>query len=190
MMRQLTLFSLLLILGFGVQAQHEYDASKAYPFGRPNPKAPDAIKDYQPMIGNCECSYTTRNQDGEWSETKSMQWRFKYIMNGWAVQDETFTADSTYSGSIRQYSIEKEQWLVHYYTTLSLVEPLPTWKGNKEGDEIVLYKKQKAPNGMDGMYRITFYEMTNNGFKWKGEWIDDKATIVYPVFRIECQKMQ
>ena len=189
-MRQLTFTVLLLVLSLSLYAQFEYDPSKAYPFGRPNPEAPEAIKDFHPLIGNCECEYTIRNQAGEWSDTLKMQWRFKYIMNGWAVQDETLAHDGTHAGSIRQYSTDKEQWFVHYYTTVSVVEPLPIWKGNKEGDAIVLYRKQKAPNGMDGMYRITFYEMSDKGFKWKGEWVDDKATIVYPVYRIDCQKMQ
>jgi len=53
---------------------------------------------------------------------------------------------------------------------------------------MVLYKEQKAPNGMAGFYKITFSEMTEDGFKWSGDWVNPDESIVYPTWKIECIK--
>ncbi len=175
------------------EPSRQYEPSKQYPFGRPNPFAPDQIKDFAPMIGECDCSSQSRNPDGSWQEPVSMLWRFKYIMNGNAVQDETLKSDGRHSGSIRQFSADSTRWYVHYYSSgFPSTAPLPVWEGNKEEGKIVLYREQKAPNGMDGFYRLTFYDMSKTGYKWVGEWVDSrgKASIVYPTWKIECIKRE
>lgn len=55
------------------------------------------------MIGEFDCISTRRNQDGTWTEGTELNWRWKYISNGMAVQDETLKEDKAHSGSIRQY---------------------------------------------------------------------------------------
>ena len=111
-------------------------------------------------------------------------------MNGMAVQDETLKADQKHSGSIRQFDPEKGKWYVHYYASAnSNVTPLPTWEGGKTADgTIVLFRDQKAPNGIEGMYRITFYDMNDQGFNWIGEWVDMSQKVVYPTCKISCTK--
>ena len=118
-----------------------------------------------------------------------MIWTFKYIMNGMGVQDETLKADGLHSGSIRQFHSDSLKWYVHYYSSGAVnTSPLSMWEGNlnKEKNEIILYKEQTAPNGMEGFYRITFYDMNQKGYKWKGEWVDPSEKIVYPTWKIRC----
>lgn len=186
------LFSLL--LGINLKAQKldfPYDPSKKHPYGLVNPSAPKAIQDFAPMIGECECMSEVRNQDKTWQKPTPMLWRFKYIMNGTAVQDETLKPDGIHSGSIRQYSADSSRWFVHYYSSSSpSSNPLSTWEGGPTDEgKIVLYKNQKAPNGMDGMYRLTFYDMSDEGFKWIGEWVTlDEKSFIYPTWKIDCKK--
>ena len=47
---------------------------------------------------------------------------------------------------------------------------------------------QKAPNGMDGFSRLTFYDINDDGFKWIGEWVDEAGQITYPFWKIDCTK--
>ena len=61
-----------LFLSLTVFAQYDYEASKDYPFGKPNPEAPQQIKDFEPMIGECQCKSSTRKQDGSWNEEIDM----------------------------------------------------------------------------------------------------------------------
>lgn len=194
-MTRFTQFCFLLCLVFNgnnliAQTSYEYAPSKAHPFGLPNPEAPKQLLDYAPMIGECDCKSTARNPDQSWQKTPvDMIWRFKYIMNGMGVQDETLKSDNTHSGSIRQYSQDSSKWFVHYYTNRGVTPVLSAWSGNKtENGDIVLYKPQKAPNGMDGFYKITFHDISEDGFKWLGEWVDTAETFSFPTWKIDCIK--
>ena len=169
-------------------AQYNFEPSPEFPYGKANPKAPEQIKDFQPMIGLCNCKSITRNQDGTWKEPIDMNWKFKYIMNGLAVQDETLKSDGVHSGSIRQFSADSSKWYVHYYSSAKPSQTLSTWEGNKKSHKIILYKEQKAPNGLDGFYRITFYDISDSGYNWIGEWVSKDESVVYPTWKIECNK--
>ena len=138
------------------QLDSNYAPTLENPFGKLNPGAPIQVVDYAPLIGICDCTSTRIKQDQTWGESQKMEWTFKYIMNGTAVQDESIKEDGTRSGSIRQYVADSSRWYVHWYSNKTPPTTLPTWEGNKKGDDIVLYKERKAPNGMDGFYRLSF----------------------------------
>lgn len=182
--------TILLLLPLFVFGQNEYEANNENPFGSPNPSAPEQIKDFAPLIGICDCSSVARAADGSWAAPVSMTWKFRYIMNGTAIQDETLKADGIHSGSIRQYNKDSAKWYVHYYTTKGVPSVLPAWEGKKENDKIVLYKEQNAPNGAEGSYRLTFYEMSEKGYKWIGEWVSKDKSVTYPTWKIDCTRIK
>ena len=170
-------------------SKYAYEPSAENPFGLPNPDAPRQIKDFEQLIGECECESIARKQDQTWGDTLTMIWRFKYIMNGYAIQDETLKPDGIHSGSIRQYNVDSARWYVHYYSGNAAPGTLPAWEGTKtEENTIRLYRPSKAPNGMDGYYRITFYDISKDGFNWLGEWVNMEETIVFPLWYIYCEK--
>ena len=186
MKKAILIFSIFLF-GFSVFGQYEYEPSKEFPFGQVNSKAPEQAKDFQPLIGFCNCKSTSRKPDQTWAEPVSMTWKWKYIMNGMAVQDETLKADGKHSGSIRQFIADSSKWYVHYYSSGSPSTKLPTWEGNKKKDgNIVLYREQKAPNGTDGFFRLTFYDISSSGYKWVGEWVDKTEKVTFATWKIEC----
>ncbi|WCO02407.1 hypothetical protein [Psychroserpens ponticola] len=178
-------FTLCASICFG---QYDYEVSKTNPFGLPNPKAPEQITDYKAMIGLCNCKSTTRKQDGTWNASEDITWEWKYIMNGTAVQDQTLKPDGSHSGSIRQFIKDSSKWYVHWFSAKTPSTKFPIWEGNKIDDKIILYKEQKAPNGTDGYFRLTFYDMSKSGYKWIGEWVDLTETIVYPTWKIDCTR--
>ena len=191
----LCLISLLAILSVPVYSQslanYKYEPSLENPFGLPNPEAPDQVQDFAPLIGECTCKSVARNPDQTWADTVVMIWRFKYIMNGMAVQDETLKEDGVYAGSIRQYNADSAKWYVHYYSSNGIPSTLPSWEGTKtDEDKIILYRSSNAPDGTPGFYRITFYDMRNAGFNWLGEWVNLSETIQYPLWNIYCSKNQ
>lgn len=184
--KQHVFFALLPLLAF---SQYDFEPTTEHPFGLPNPNAPQELLDFAPMIGECDCKSQSRNSDQTWAEPVDMVWRFKYIMNGMGIQDETLKSDGKHSGSIRQFVPDSTRWYVHYYNSGAPSTVLPVWEGNmnKEG-KIVLYREQKAPNGTDGFYKLSFYDMTNKGYKWIGEWVDKTESVVFPTWRIDCTK--
>jgi len=172
------------------KSNYMYEPSDSYPFGAPNPDAPSQLLDWAELIGDCECKSISRNQDKTWADTVNMVWRFKYIMNGFAIQDETLKEDGKHAGSIRQFIPDSSRWFVHFYSSGSPSSILPTWEGNKNEDgNIILYRDQKAPNGMEGFYKITFSEISRNGFNWLGEWVNRAETFSYPTWKIFCHKI-
>lgn len=183
-----TLFLLFFSIVF-LTAQHAYEPSAEHPYGLKNPKAPSQLDDFEPLIGLCDCDSERRNQQGEWDEPVKMTWKYKYIMNGMAIQDETLKADGAHSGSIRQFNADSLKWYVHYYSSLTPSPTLSSWEGVKNEDgKIILYKPQKAPNGTDGYSRLTFYDISETGYKWIGEWVDASESIVFPFWRIACTR--
>lgn len=182
----LTLVFFVSILGF---SQTNYSSSDTHPYGLPHPDAPEQIKDFDGLMGKCNCKSVSRNQDQSWAEAVDMTWEWKYIMNGMAVQDETIKADGKHSGSIRQFIADSSKWYVHYYSSNFPTTSLPTWEGGKKDDgTIVLYRDQTAPNGMEGFYRLTFYDINDTGYKWIGEWVDKTEKIVFPTWKIDCKR--
>jgi len=178
-MKTLLFTTTLLAMTFAVSAQYDYEASGNHPFGRPNPSAPQEIKEYEPIIGQSSCTSKTRNPDGSWQDVVDMSGEFRYIMNGMAVQDHVLKADGLNAGSIRQFNSDSSQWYVHYYAIGSAPAQLPAWAGGKDGANIVLYRDQKAPNGMARDYRITFQDMTEEGFEWRGDWVSKDRSIYH-----------
>lgn len=165
-----------------------YEPGAGQPFGKLNPEAPAQVADFDPMIGLCDCKSLGRNPDGTWKDTTNMVWSFKYIMNGTAVQDEVWR-DGNYAGSMRQFHKDSVQWAVTYYSYPSVAYNPSVWWGNKqENGDIILKKEQAAPNGMAGFSSLTFYDIKEDGFNWKGEWIKDDGTIKYPFWLIWCKK--
>lgn len=169
-------------------SQYKYEPTKENPYGQMNPDAPEQLKDFAQLIGICDCKSETRKADKSWGEPVNMTWTFKYIMNGMAIQDETLKEDGAHSGSIRQFNADSLKWYVHYYSSTSATKILSSWEGNANDSSIVLYREQKAPNGMEGYYRLTFYDISENGYKWIGEWVDKTEKFSYPTWKISCTR--
>ena len=186
----LLLFFAFLSAAQNDQSNRQYEPSPEHPYGQLNPTTPPQVADFAPLIGICDCRSLPRNADGTWPDTTNMVWSYKYIMNGTAVQDEVWRENDRYAGSIRQYQPDSAHWVVTYFSYPTVSSTPSVWHGNKVGNDIVLRMPQKAPNGMDGKYRISFYEMSEEGFKWKGEWVNLDESFTYPTWFIECKKRE
>ncbi len=190
-MKLLLSIILVLVSSITLKAQYEYEPSEEYPFGRIHPHAPNQLGDYAQLIGESKCTSVSRAPDQTWNPKIDMIWRFKYIMNGMAVQDQTLKSDGIHSGSIRQFNADSTKWYVHYYSSGSVPATLPSWEGGKTEDgKILIYRKQKAPNGLEGFYRITFYDISDSSFEWIGEWVNSDETIIFPTWKISCTKTE
>ncbi|MEQ8905156.1 hypothetical protein [Ekhidna sp.] len=189
-MKKLT-YLVSLLFSLGICAQYNYEPTGKNPYGQLNPEAPKQTADFSPLIGTCICKSVTRVDQNTWADTVMMNWTFKYIMNGMAVQDETLKEDGAHSGSIRQYNIDSAKWYVHYYSSSTPTPTLSSWEGNKNDDgNIVLYRDQAAPNSTPGFYRLTFSNISEKGYNWAGEWVNKTETFTYPTWRIFCRKKE
>ncbi|MEP1097249.1 MAG: hypothetical protein ABJG78_19190 [Cyclobacteriaceae bacterium] len=181
---------ILLLRSFVSFSQYDYSPTAKNPFGKLNPDAPKEVADYKDLIGICDCKSVKRIDRDNWADTVDMKWTYKYILNGLAVQDETLKSDGTHGGSIRQYNVDSSMWYVHFYTSSVSAPALPAWGGGMKDGEIVLYRDQLAPNGMEGFFRITFSDISKQGFNWNGAWTSKDESIIYPTWRIFCSKTE
>ncbi|MEZ4972020.1 MAG: hypothetical protein R2820_01850 [Cyclobacteriaceae bacterium] len=169
---------------------YKYEPSKKNPYGIINPEAPKELADFAPLIGDNQCKSVTRNGQGGWADTVSVRWRFKYILDGLAVQDETLKADGKHTTSIRQYDPVDKKWYVTFFSTTPPFASPGTWKGEKVDGKIILYNEQTAPNGTEGFYKITFSDISEKKFNWLGEWVDKTEKFSYPTWYLFCTKKQ
>ncbi len=189
-MKSIILLPIILLFSYPLVAQYNYSVSEENPFGKLNPNSAAEVSDYEMLIGESNCISTSRAPDQTWNPEVKMLWRFKYIMNGMAVQDETLKEDGIHSGSIRQFNADSSTWYVHYFTSGSVPSRFPVWKGGKnDDDEIILYNRQAAPNGADGFYKIRFFDITESSFEWIGTWVNTNETVQFPTWKISCQKI-
>ena len=91
-MKSSLLFIAILTMATSI-GQNAYEPNEQYPFGRPHPDAPEQSKDWHELIGICDCVSEARNADQTWAAPQKMTWKFKYILNGNGVQDQTIKDD-------------------------------------------------------------------------------------------------
>lgn len=193
-MKPILFFLLLVLISSNTStAQSKEDlapniATASNPYGKVNPSAYPEVRDYESLIGTCDCKVTLRLPDGTWSDSVGAIWDFKYILDGTAVQDEIWREDGVAASGVRTFNPDSARWSVTYYASVGQpINPL-VWEGGKKEDKIVLKRPQKAPNGFDGFSRLTFYDISEEGFKWKGEWASPDGSIVFPFRYITCKK--
>lgn len=164
-----------------------HDPSPMYPFGRLNPEAPPETAQFAFLIGHNDCrEERLNNATGEWVGGER-SWDASYYLDGYAVQDSGSSGGAT-NGNIRIYDPATEQWHVTYFSTP--VYGLGTWSGGMVEDRIELERPQKAPGtDLDGTNRLTFYDITDTGFKWKGQWISEDSSFVTDYWRISCTRL-
>ena len=142
---------------------NQFDASEKNKFGKLNPDAPEQTKQFNFMVGefNCDDSMLV---NGEWVYSKAT-WNSKYILNGYAVED-TYR-NETYAGmSNRYFNTKKNKWDVYFFGMPG--EHFGLWEGEKVGDKMIMRQKRKGQGNKDFESILTFYDITDSSFKWKG----------------------
>ena len=188
---QFLLFAFLpFIFSYGQVEEFKFEPSPEYPFGLFDPAFSKPGRDFHPLIGESSCLSLARIDKDNWADTTDMIWRWKYIMDGKGVQDETLHETGNHAGSIRQYIEDSVNWYVHYYSTKLPSTSLPAWEGTmKDSGDIVLYREQTAPNGMEGFYKIVFSDISYTSFNWIGAWVTPDESFSYPTWKIFCKKI-
>ncbi|MDH5413108.1 MAG: hypothetical protein OEW87_03130, partial [Flavobacteriaceae bacterium] len=131
-----------------------------------NTEAPAETKQFAFMIGKFVCNDSLL-VGGQWVESKAA-WEAHYILNGFGVRD--VYRNNQYAGeSIRFYNSSKGKWDVYFFGMLG--EHTGLWEGEYIDGKMVMKQERTGPNGEKLLSQITFYNITDDGFDWKGELI-------------------
>ena len=151
-----------------------YEPSPAYPHGRPNPDAPGALADFAFMIGSFACHDARRLPDGRMQEFDAV-WSARYFLNGHAIQDQ-YWAQGFYTSNIRQFDEGAGVWRVHYVSEPGFTTGV--WSGTREGGTITLTREIPQADGSVIVSRLTFSDISDGGFDWRGESVLPDGTTV------------
>ncbi|PCI82171.1 MAG: hypothetical protein COB20_00775 [SAR86 cluster bacterium] len=139
------------------------------------------------MVGRNDCAeQKLNNATGDWVDS-SRAWDGLYFMNGFAIRDGGKSGAAT-NGNIRVYDAATQEWVVTFFSTP--IYSSSTWRGKMEGEELVLRQPQKAPGtDFDGFSTLTFSNLSAQGFDWTGAWVSEDGSLVFPFWRVQCQKV-
>ncbi len=146
-----------------------YGPSPAFPFGRPHPEAPRQLDEFAFFVGEFACRDRTRQRDGSWSEFPAI-WNGAYFLNGFGIQDK-YWSPARYTSNIRIFDAASGEWKVTYFSAPRYFSGV--WSGGKQGDDMVLLRETGLAEGKVRVSRLTFFDITDNGFEWKSETATD-----------------
>lgn len=166
-----------------------YEANAQNPYGKPNDNALEEIKDFDKLIGICHCKSVQYRGDVP-GDTLDLKWRWKYILNGNAVQDDGWFGNENKQSSftsIRILNPETKQWQVPFFVPYMSTEP-QIWVGGKKGDTIELIKTEGTQNDQSMESVLTFSEITEQGFNWTGKMVNLETEAETIFWKIWCIK--
>ena len=150
-------------------------------YGELNKSAPIETGQWSKLIGDWDCISMDLVEE-DWIENKAT-WTWKYILDGYAVQDFWYQEDKDpnskmknfYGTNLRIYNPIKKIWEISWLNNKAMkIAPL---FAKKEGDKILLFDEKHS-------FEVRFYEMKQNSFKWKAELINEtgKRTLISEIF--------
>lgn len=160
--------------------------------GKLNPAAPPETEQLGQLVGVWEAEQVKRNRDGSWSEEKTRaEWRWYYILDGHAIQDDWISlqaADDTsqvyqpIGTNIRIYNSEENQWHMAWIDKTN--RRLATFTAVNEDGKIIM----SGQNAQGRQIRNTFFDITQNEFDWQQEWTFDEGKTWVAVAKIHCER--
>lgn len=176
--------------------QHYYQALQDFasedaenPWGTKNEKAPEEVRQFGQIAGLWLIQNESMNRQGEWSAPDTAYWAFKYILDGYAVQDLYLVERDGVYGSltqIRLFQPEEENWRIKYISTNS--------DGTTQHGDFIATEEDGAMvmNELElkeGSVRITFFDMQSDSFQWRTEYYIEQAGRWIDVAKISATRV-
>ena len=165
------------------QLFNEFDTSSEHLYGQLNPDAPTETEQFQFMIGKFKCQDSLLI-NGNWKQSTAT-WESSYILNGFGIRD-TYRNDSYAGTSIRFFNTSKKKWDVYFFGMPG--EHTGLWEGEKVDGKMIMRQKRSGLNGESLESRLTFYNIDENSFDWKGELWDLDQWIATENWKIKAKR--
>jgi hypothetical protein len=148
-------------------------------YGKLNAKAPRELSQFAFLIGKWSGEAKLKREDGAW-ETLKAAWEGRYILDGYAIEDEyrmtTSTGELLVLGmNLRTYDSKKKVWNMKWLNALA-----GTWTdlgseqlGGVRADENTISYIMKEPVARHAFTRATYTNISTDHFTWRGERSND-----------------
>jgi hypothetical protein len=158
-----------------------------------NSKAASGTEILGQLNGNWLVQMQIRDQEGNWhSQDQYREWRWYYILDGHAIQDDFITVytddrgnvSRTESGTnIRIYNDEEKQWYMAWIHSNG--RRLATFTAVNEDDKVIM----RGTNDQGREIRNTFYDIGPESFNWVQDWTFDGGDSWVPVVKIRATRI-
>jgi len=172
------------------------------PFGKLNRKAPKETEQFGQLAGVWQCT-NFAFVNGQWFSGWPAIWVWKYVLDGFAVQDLWFQKEENlpppsvslhrdYSGTnMRIYDTAKEKWEIMWFHNGLNSKGTPNGTSQFEAEfmdgQIIMTPKNP---GSGPLRRIVFHNITADSFDWESETSEDEGETWKPKFRIEGKRIR
>lgn len=166
-----------------------------------NPRAPIETRQFGQLKGIWYCTqYNKDSVSGEFKVFSKAYWAWKYILDGYGVQDFWFQGENEIPyykyfkrnmmlTQIRVYDTEEKLWKIAYINNNAGEIPgsmFGRFTAKGEGDEVTMYFE---PNDAEILRRIIFYDVTDESFQWRVEVSNDLGKSWEVTWKIEGTKL-
>ena len=163
---------LLLVTLISCNSQNE--KSGVYKNQKLNPDAPQETELLGQLEGTWDAEQTVLNRDGTWGDPKLSKWKWYYILDGHAIQDDWITIDSlnneqVVGTNIRIFNSEENKWYMAWIDKTN--RRLASFTAVNDIGSIIM----DGTNANGRRIKNTFFNITENEFDWKQEWTFDEG---------------
>lgn len=167
-----------------------------FPFGKLHPKAPPETEQFGQLAGIWECTNSAFFQ-GRWVSGWKATWAWKYILDGFAVQDLWIQKEidlpppaaglkrDLAGTNMRLYNPQTKRWEIMWFTNANNSSTIIY--AEQQGDAIVM-KPEAATNSPQR--RITFYGITRESFEWKSEVLQEDGETWQATTKISAKRVK
>ena len=158
--------------------------------GELNPDAPPETAILGQLAGIWDVEQEVRNQDGSWRATGTAEWRWYFILDGHAIQDdwikpaaaESGDAKPSFGTNLRIYNADTASWEMAWIDSNN--RNLASFTAVNVDDTVVM----TGQNPTGRQVRNTFFDMEAETFEWVQEWTFDEGSTWVPVARIHARR--
>jgi hypothetical protein len=152
-----------------------------------SPEAPEGTNILGQLVGAWDAEQTIMNRDGTWDAPKHSIWKWYYILDGHAIQDDWISIDSLNNEipvgtNIRIYNPDEKQWHMAWIDKTN--RRLATFTAINDSGTVVM----EGTNAKGRHIKNTFFNIADNEFDWKQEWTFDEGKTWVVVAKIHCKR--
>ena len=174
-------------------------------FGQVHPDAPPETRQFGRLVGVWRTEQEVRKQDGSWVPQPSGLWIWKYILDGFAIQDLWYQrkgevpAFTGVSGrpylltGLRIFDLKSGQWKVGWAANGGGRSPGADWgvltAKQHDGQLILTGPPVESPQGR-ARQRVVFSDFTASSFRWTSEFSMNDGKSWSAVMRIRATRLR
>ncbi len=139
------------------------------------------IAQFGQLVGDWHIKQQVRQEDGSWQSIDDADWNFRYILGGYAIQDEWIQPPLStvlkqgerrqFGTNVRIYDDKANKWKIIWASNDNSNFTSYIATSNDQGELIMIGEDLERPGLTQ---KITYFQITKDSWKWKMEFSNDE----------------